>query len=365
MKVRIVRCEDENVWILGKFARKLRDGLLELGIEADIDRMPDPNADINHHIIYLDYNLSMLNKCDTLMITHVDEINKVNLLKTFLGPAKLGICMSSDTMLALENSGIPREKLCFVNPAHDDVIKPRPKIIGICTKIQSDGRKREYFLKELIKFISPRDFQFVIMGDGLWPEYVTVIMNKGFKVKYYDQFDYDIYVDILPTFDYYLYMGMDEGQMGFVDAAAAGVETIVTSQGYHLDAPNGIYHGFKNLAELVNIFKLISERRRNGIDSVKNWTWKHYAQKHLEIWEYLLSIENKYVYRKPKYLYTDGIMTLKEFSKGNSHGKNYISGYKMSLFKRYFTQRYYTYRALFYNGGLIRHLINNKLKNRG
>ena len=362
MKVRIVRCEDENVWILGKFARKLRDELLNLGVEADIDKVPDPSADINHHIIYLDYNLSMLNKCDTLMITHVDELNKVGLLKSFLGPAKLGICMSSNTMLALASSGIPREKLCFVNPAHDDVIKPRPKIIGICTKIQSDGRKREYLIKELIKYISPIDFQFVVMGDGLWPEYISAMKNKGFKVKYYDQFDYDIYVEILPTFDYYLYMGMDEGQMGFVDAAAAGVETIVTNQGYHLDAVNGIYHGFTNLDELVNIFRLIAERRRSGIDSVKHWTWKHYAQKHLEIWEYLVCKETKIEYILPKDLYNDGIVTLKEFSRNDMDLQYNVSGFKSSLIRRYFTQRYYKYRALFYNGGLIRYLISNKLR---
>jgi hypothetical protein len=265
-------------------------------------------------------------------------------------------------MLALENSGIPREKLCFVNPAHDDVIKPRTKVIGICTKIQSDGRKREYFIKELIKYISPSDFQFVIMGDGLWPEYITAIQNKGFKVKYYEQFDYDIYINILPTFDYYLYMGMDEGQMGFVDAAAAGVETIVTNQGYHLDAPNGIYHGFTKLDELINIFKLIAERRNSGINSVKNWTWKHYAKKHLEIWEYLLSKENNIKYNMPKYLYNDGIMSLKEFSKTDNHIHYNLSQFKLSLFRRYFTQRYYSYRSLFYKGELIKHLINNKFK---
>ena len=43
--------------------------------------------------------------------------------------------------------------------------------------------------------------------------------------------------------------------MGFLDACAAGVKTIVTPQGYHLDAMRGITHGFKELPELVAIFR--------------------------------------------------------------------------------------------------------------
>ncbi len=359
MKVRIVRCEDENIWILGKFARKLREELLKLGVEVEIGKVPDANADINHHIIYLDYNLNMLNNCDTLMITHVDEINKVGLLKSFLGPAKLGICMSSSTMYDLVSSGIPREKLCFVNPAHDDEIIAQPLVVGICTKIQSDGRKREYLLKELINHISPKDFQFVIMGDGLWPEYVDVIRKKGFKVKYYEQFDYDIYIKILHEFDYYLYMGMDEGQMGFVDAVAAGIKTIVTAQGYHLDAADGIYYSFTKQEELNSIFKNIAERRRRGIDSVKSWTWKHYALKHIQIWNYLLGDKkNLNLYSN---FYNDGVMSLQEFCQDNNRQIN-NRNFKLSLIKRYFTQRYYTYRALYNKGELMKYILNNKFK---
>jgi len=61
-------------------------------------------------------------------------------------------------------------------------------------------------------------------------------MRKNFfEVEYHENFDYEVYKELIPTLDYYLYVGKDEGQMGFIDALAAGIPTIVTPQGFHLD----------------------------------------------------------------------------------------------------------------------------------
>lgn len=80
MRVRIVCYEDPDFWILGKFAKKMSEHLNVLGVNNDIANVPDPNADINHHIIFSDYD-GKINNCDTLMITHVDNIDKLNNLK--------------------------------------------------------------------------------------------------------------------------------------------------------------------------------------------------------------------------------------------------------------------------------------------
>ena len=56
MKVRIVCYEDLDLWILGKFARKLKEQLTLLGVQCDIAKTPDITADINHHIIYYNYD---------------------------------------------------------------------------------------------------------------------------------------------------------------------------------------------------------------------------------------------------------------------------------------------------------------------
>ena len=56
--------------------------------------------------------------------------------------------------------------------------------------------------------------------------------------------DYDEIKSHVPYFDYYFYPGLDEGSLGTLDALAAGVKTIVTNQGFHLDLTNGVTHGF-------------------------------------------------------------------------------------------------------------------------
>src|SRR5262249_26027395 len=144
---------------------------------------------------------------------------------------EMGICMSSDTVRKLIRSGIPGEKLCYINPAHDGAVKPRKLILGITSKVQSSGCKREKILTEIADHISPTDFKFVIMGAG-WDEIVNDLGSKFIEVDYYDHFDYDLYCGLIPRLDYYLYFGQDEGSMGFVDALAAGIPTIVTPQGF-------------------------------------------------------------------------------------------------------------------------------------
>ena len=83
-------------------------------------------------------------------------------------------------------------------------------------------------------------------------------------------------------------MGMDEGQMGFVDALAAGIKTIVTAQGYHLDVPNAIVHPFTNYEELESILLSLEQEKKKLTKSVSTWNWIDYTKKHVEIWNYLL-----------------------------------------------------------------------------
>jgi hypothetical protein len=296
MRVRIVSYEDVNAWILGKFARKLNEELLKLGVQSDISNVPDPHADINHHIIYTYCKPGQPAHNDTVMITHVDEIHKANLLKKQLATAKAGICMSAATMNELIGIGLPADKLCYVSPAHDNVMKPRRISIGITSKVQPTGSKREDLIIRLAESLDHMLFEFVIMGSG-WESVIDKLKKKGAHVTYYNQFDYDRYIQILPAFDYYLYPGQDEGSMGFIDALASGVKTVVTPQGFHLDAPGGISHPFNTAEELLAIFEKISAERRNLINAVSTWTWADYAIKHLEIWKYItdqLEIHSSY-----------------------------------------------------------------------
>jgi glycosyltransferase involved in cell wall biosynthesis len=287
MKVNIICGEDLNEWIIGKFARKLNDELNKMGIESSISQHSDTKADVNHYIIYSAYK-GKKTKVDTLMVTHIDALRKFCRLRGQLKIADMGICMSSQTVENLVKAGIPREKLCYINPAHDGLIKPRPITIGIASKIFRDGRKNERYILKLIKYIAPRDFKFKIMGEG-WQSIVDKMRKKMFEVEYHEKFDYEVYKELMPTLDYYLYVGKDEGQMGVVDALAAGVPTIVTPQGYHLDAVNGITYAINNFGDILNVFNEIALKKRRLINSVSNWTWEEYAKKHVKIWTALLT----------------------------------------------------------------------------
>ena len=289
----------------------MQENLELLGHQVSIANVVDDTADINHHLIYRGYNYEN-SGIQTLMVTHVDSTKKVNLLKKQLTTAQMGICMSRETMDYLVNLGIPRERLSYVNPAHDGVIKPRKLKVGLTCRVQEDGRKREHFLSKLVHHIRPEDFSFVIMGDG-WEEQIAVLKNFGFEVEWHESFDYRKYVELIPSLDFYLYMGQDEGQMGFVDAVAAGVKTIVTTQGYHLDAKEAITFGFSSFEDLSGIFKQIAAEREKSVASVASWNWHDYTLKHLDIWNYLLAQANNKPFVKESKNYHDGICSIAPF----------------------------------------------------
>lgn len=277
-------CEEQG-WILQKFAIRMEEELNKLDVNVMISTDTNAQADINHHIQFANYHPY---SNDTLMISHVDSWKLFNTLRRQLETARLGICMSRETMEKLTNYGIPRNKLCYVNPAHDNVIRPRKMVIGITHKThETDLRKRISAIFEILNGINPNYFQFVIMGIG-WEHIIEQLESRGFEVTYYSKFDYNIYTQIVPTFDYYFFMGFDEGSMGYLDAISAGVKTIVTPQGFHLDNDFPIDYPCKTIKEFHNAFLDIQHERERRICSVENWTWSNYTKKHLIIWEYLL-----------------------------------------------------------------------------
>lgn len=289
LRVHIVCYEDVHAWILGKFALKLSENLSQMGVDVDISKKPSARADINHHIIYFNYD-GRRTTTETTMITHIDTDAKRAQIKQQLVNARMGVCMSLDTVEKLAQQGVRRDRLCFIDPAHDGIMTPRRFRIGITSKVQPSGCKREGMLVELSHKVSPADFAFRIMGAG-WDAIVEDMRDRGFEVDYFDQFDRERYRTMVPSLDYYLYMGEDEGSMGFVDALAAGIPTIVTPQGYHLDVPGGITHPFSTDAELLAVFEKIAAERRARIDAVAGWTWSDYARKHLVLWRWLLATE--------------------------------------------------------------------------
>lgn len=308
LKVRII--DMEQGWIINKFAHKLQEELVNLGVDATVGHKRDASADINHYPLYtfIDYSNSR-HVNDTFMITHVDSAEKVDLIKSRLKTYGMGICMSRQTMDYITSMGIPRQKLCYINPAHDHVIKPRKYVIGLTYRTYKDYRKRDEFLIDIAKQIDKDYFKFVIVGSG-WEKIIEEIRDIGFEVEYYSEFEYDQYMKLLPTFDFFLFFGTDEGSMGFLDALAAGVETIVTPQGFHLDAQGGLSYPCNNIHDYVRTFEEIAERKRKLVRSVEDWTWENFAKKHLEVWNYILKRESMNELFKNRGMYNDGIFSV-------------------------------------------------------
>ena len=290
MKIHIVNYEYDKPWILTKIAENLVKSLRKLGHEVSISKKIEPDAEVYHHITHHSYQPTDNSGTHTVMITHIDNIAKLEKIKKDLKTAKVGICMSKATMNELIKLGLPKEQLQFANMAHDGLAKPRKIAIGLTTRLYPDGRKNEKDFLKILEYIQPTDFRFEIMGYG-WQEWVEKMRNKGFEVTYEDDFNYNNYMSLLSRLDYYLYLGEDEGSAGFIDALAAGVKTIVQPQGFHLDAPNGITHSFTNFSELKSIFIQICEERKQLVKAVSEWTWDNYAKKHLNIWEKCLNNE--------------------------------------------------------------------------
>ena len=287
MRVRIVCYEDLDQWILGKFAKRLRDGLLDQGVAVDVAKTPDPSADVNHHIIYLD-RIGRAGQIDTAMVTHVDEIGKVRLLRGMMGDLDAAVCMSRQAVDELAAQGLPRSRLIAIQPAHDGTLAPRPMVFGITSKVHADGRKREWMLAEVAAELDPSEARFRIMGEG-WEPQIANLQNRGFVVEHEPAFTAEVYQAWMPTLDYYLYFGCDEGSMGYLDAVAAGVKTIVTAQGFHLDVLGGITHPFTSVAELRAVITAIVRDRRRPLAGIAGWTWSAYARRHRDLWEHLLA----------------------------------------------------------------------------
>lgn len=273
MKINLVNYEMSLVnGILSKFAWKMNEELDKLGIPNVVTDRPDAKYDVNHHIIYVNYH--HVDSVNTVMITHINNEQKVKTAKEAMKTADIGVCMDQQTLDELVAEGVPREKLHYVVPAHDNVLLPIP--VAILTNVYADGVKRETMLNELAKHIDPKRFLFRIMGKN-WG--VDALRALGLQIEYHPEFGRAVQDTILINSKYYLYFGLDKGSMALLDAKLAGVKTIAPLDGYHRHT--GVDYPFTTQNELNAIF---SELAKNPLPQ---FTWENYTKEHVKIWERL------------------------------------------------------------------------------
>lgn len=307
MKINIIAPDQKDGWILYKFGKTVYDELQKTGIEVELSHRFDPNASINH---YFTPNVAdVADNRTTFMITHVDTMLKVEQIKKATKKGAIGICMSKETRDRLIANGIPANKVCYINPAQDGQIKPKKVSLCFTHRVYNDSRKRESMLIDICKKINNDIFKFVIMGSG-WEDIIKKMNELGFETEYYPEFDKEKYNEIMINTDYYCYFGFDEGSMGYLDAVAAGIGTIVTPQGYHLDTECEITYPVSTIDEIIDALHDIEEKKRKNLRFIETWTWKNYALKHLEIWKYMLGAEKLENILSTRGWYVDGIYSL-------------------------------------------------------
>jgi hypothetical protein len=294
-RVNIVIDRQVEGWILEKIAKRLAEKLPLYGWEVIVSNKIVSDVDVNHHASWAFANASSPT-ASTTFITHIDDALKLRFVKSLLADyVTLGICMSSDTVKQLTDYGIPAQALCYIPPAHDNMVRPRRIVIGITTHVYPDGRKREHFLERLAGELRLDQFEFRIFGRN-WDRTVAVLREGGAMVAYSPGTedylaDYRVICESVPHFDYYLYLGLDEGSLGTLDALAAGVKTMITPQGTHLDIPHGVTHPIVTYEHLLQAFTTVLKERQQRIDSVRSLTWDDYARRHALVWDHLVSMD--------------------------------------------------------------------------
>lgn len=305
MRINIIN--KDGGWILMKFAKEMQDELIKLGYDVTISEWPNQSADINHS--FVPHSTEFSSTPSTYMITHVDSERKINRIRHMAERGAIGICMSRETRDKLISYGISPTKVCYINPAQDGLIFPQKVSLGFTYRVHMDFRKRDSMIVDIAKEIDPRIFKFVIMGAD-WEEIIRELRGMGFEVDYYSEFDKIKYNEIMHQIDYFCYFGFDEGNMGYLDAVAAGIGTIVTPQGYHLDTECPITYPVETISDIVNVLLNIQEERMKHYKFIKEWTWDNYAKKHVEIWKYILKSEPLENILSKRGWYNDGIFSL-------------------------------------------------------
>lgn len=305
MKINVIYCE--TGWIVYKFAENVYDELKKLGYDVTLSKEFDKTADINHY--FIPNYAPIVDKNTTFMITHVDTARKIADIKEQTKKGGIGICMSLETRNRLIANGVQANRICYINPAQDGQIKPKKVSLGFTHRVYNDHRKRESMLIDICKKISPEIFRFVIMGSG-WDNIILELNNMGFEVEYYPEFNKEKYNQLMINLDYYCYFGFDEGSMGYLDAVAAGIGTIVTPQGYHLDTECTITYPVSTIDEIVDALHDIERKKSKNLRFIERWTWKNYTLKHLEIWKYMAGATKLDDILSTRGWYTDGIYSL-------------------------------------------------------
>jgi hypothetical protein len=286
MDVNILCYEPAGGWILYDYAEKLATGMRSQPGKVEVTFSQVPGYDVTFHINYWGLRQLLVPGLHCTMVTHIDSVEKFNLVKAQAEAGVWGFCMSEETARRLNTlTGIER----FVSFPPPAMIEAEAKQITvmIAGRLYVDGRKNEAWAIDFFKRFAPGSLIVRIMGSG-WDPYVNELREMGYVVEYYDQFASDTYQEILKTSDYLLVTGFDEGALSTLDAILFGVTPIVTAQGYHLEQ-NADLIIFSTRDQLMRI----ADKLQREIDETNQLRtsmtdWVAFAKKHQDQWQSIL-----------------------------------------------------------------------------
>jgi len=295
MRINLILSDLNQGWIIQKFAERMQTNLKKLGHTVSIQSVPSNDSDVNH---FMSYNFVIPSPgVTTAMVTHIDDIFKISHLKKIQADYHLNslICMSAYTRNRLIDNGLDEKSISFVLPAVDRIPKHRTIKIGLSGRVYPDGRKNEKWLVHVSKIINLELFEFHFFGSG-WENTAGKLKLANATVHLHQETesfetDHENILSSLPFLDFWMYLGFDEGSMGSLDAALAGVPLIATPQGFHLNLPHGIFKPVQNEKDLLEVMKDLSEKSVLGPKDILHWTWERYAAEHIKIWEGLYDFQ--------------------------------------------------------------------------
>ena len=321
--INIIQPEWDGGWIMTKFCDSINCELKKMGYNSKVSHKFDKHADINHYF-YPDkvcYTRKYrVNKRTTYMIAHIDTYVKLRDVIRASRKGAVGICMSRETMNMLISSGVSRDKLCYINPPQDGMIKPRKLLLGFLNCVGTEDLQEITYFESICGCIDANVFGFVFAGSG-WDKVTRIVKEKGFDVDYIQGEDHQAYYKMFDRIDYYCNFGHDECELGFLDAVSGGIKTIVTPHGYYTDTDAEITYPVNNLDDIIRVLKSIEEDRKKYVKFSQMYTWENYAKKHLEIWKYLCRSEDLGKLLLSQAQYDDGLYSLLLSDKKNVREK--------------------------------------------
>lgn len=173
--------------------------------------------------------------------------------------------------------------------------------LGVISKRYGRKVKGEALLYELVKRLSPKDFKFILVGDGR-SESTYYLSNLGYEVEGFDYLPYRVFNSLYESLDALLITSFYEGGPANVpEAFAKGVPIISTPVGFAQDFiinnENGIILTKNPNEDAQSIESILDKEFLNKLKSnakkmrKKMLTWEDIVDKYNQ--EYKLYIVNK------------------------------------------------------------------------